>query len=432
MKLCSYSLSLIFLLPVGALRAQQAPTAAPPADPDEGQTAPSTDQTPPASSGDKRADAYFDFTMAHYYEQLYEMSSRSEDADRAIDFYKKAFDLDPDSDVIGEQLSEMYFQAQRIRDAVLEAQSIIQRDPQNVSARRLLARIYVRTLGDLSDTSGQMDTVRLAIEQYEQILKLDPTDTESALWLARLYRLSDQAPRAEEILRGVLTREPENEAAMDQLTQLLLDQKRGTEAVAMLQEMLKRAPSAHLYDLLGDAYAQQDDPANSEAAYRSAVELDPDEISHRRGLAQALLSEEKYPEALEQYQALSQMDSSDPENYLRLAEIYRQLHELDKAEQSILEAKQRAPGSLEVIYYEASIYEAEARFDDGIRVLSDAVASVKSESDYTPSRRRTLDSLRAIGPALQGSPELHRGSQHIHGNDSAWARRGPPRPSFAH
>jgi tetratricopeptide (TPR) repeat protein len=158
----------------------------------------------------------------------------------------------------------------------------------------------------------------------------------------------------------------------------------------MLEAVVKRSPSAHLYDLLGDAYTQQGDAARSEAAYRSAVELDPDEIGHRRGLAQALLSEEKYTEALEQYQALANMDSSDPENYLRLAEIYRQLHQLDKAEQSILEAKQRAPGSLEVIYYEASIYEAEARFDDGIRVLSDAVASEKAESDSTPSRRRTL------------------------------------------
>ena len=118
---------------------------------------------------------------------------------------------------------------------------------------------------------------------------------------------------------------------MDQLTQLLLDQKRGPEAITMLQAIVKRSPSAHLYDLLGDAYTQQGDAASAEAAYRSAVELDPDEISHRRGLAQSLLSEEKYSDALEQYQALANMDSSDPENYLRLAEIYRQLHQLGQS-----------------------------------------------------------------------------------------------------
>jgi tetratricopeptide (TPR) repeat protein len=391
MKLRPLSMALILILPACAFATPQASQPpAPAASSDSSQTPASESPSADTSNGDKRADAFFNFTMGHYYEQQYEMSSRSEDADKAIDYYKKAFELDPASDVIGEQLAEMYFQAQRIRDAVLEAQTIIQRDPKNTTARRLLARIYVRTLGDLNDTSNQPDTVRLAIEQYTEILKVEPTDTESALWLARLYRLSNQTDQAEATLRTVLAREPENEAAMDQLTQLLLDQKRGTEAVTMLQGIVKHAPTAHLYDLLGDAYTQQGDAAGAETAYRSAVELDPDEVSHLRGLAQSLLTEEKYSDALEQYLALTNMDSSDPENYLRLAEIYRQLHQLDKAEQAILEAKQRAPGSLEVIYYEASIYEAEARFDDAIRVLSDAVASEKAESDYTPSRRRTL------------------------------------------
>ena len=84
------------------------------------------------------------------------------------------------------------------------------------------------------------------------------------------------------------------------------------------------------------------------------------------------------------------MDADDPDNYLRLAEIYRQLKQLDKAEQNVLLAKQRAPNSLEVTYYEASIYEDQGRLDDSIRVLSDAVTAVKTESEFTPSRRRTL------------------------------------------
>ena len=116
----------------------------------------------------------------------------------------------------------------------------------------------------------------------------------------------------------------------------------------------------------------------------------PDDINHHKELAQTLLTEEKYPEALEQYQRLSQMDADDPDNYLRLAEIYRQMKQLDKAEQNVLLAKQRAPNSLEVTYYEASIYEDEGRLDDSIRVLSDAVTAVKTESEFTPSRRRTL------------------------------------------
>jgi tetratricopeptide (TPR) repeat protein len=66
------------------------------------------------------------------------------------------------------------------------------------------------------------------------------------------------------------------------------------------------------------------------------------------------------------------------------------MKQLDKAEQNILLAKQRAPNNLEVIYYEATIYEDQGRIDDSIRVLSEAVTAVKSESEFAPSRRRTL------------------------------------------
>ena len=114
-----------------------------------------------------------------------------------------------------------------------------------------------------------------------------------------------------------------------------------------------RRPLRGLWELLGDAYNQIHDLPNAEQAYRKAADAQPEEVSHRKGLAQTLLTEEKYPEALEQYQRLSQMDADDPDNYLRMAEIYRQLKQLDKAEQNVLLAKQRAPGSLEVIYYEA-------------------------------------------------------------------------------
>ncbi len=157
-----------------------------------------------ASQGDSatRAEAYYDFVMGHYYAQEYQITSRAEDVNKAIDFLKKAFTLDPSSQQIGDELAEIYYQSQRIRDAVVEAQSILSRDPDNLPARRLLARIYVRTLGDLSNTSGQRDTLAHAAEQYREILRLDPSDTDAALWLARLYRLQNEQAKAEGVLRA--------------------------------------------------------------------------------------------------------------------------------------------------------------------------------------------------------------------------------------
>jgi predicted Zn-dependent protease len=336
------------------------------------------------------SDAYYNFLMGHYFARQYEITTRAEDANKSIEFYKKAFALDSGSQQIGDELAEIYFQSQHISDAVKEAQSMLAKDPENLGAHRLLARIYVRTLGDMSDTSGQRETLARAAEQYREILRLDPADADAALWLARLDRLQNNHEQAESVLRTLLAREPENENGVEQLTQLLLDEGKSQEAITVLQGILQRAPTPRLWDMLGGAYTQTHDLEKAEQSYRKASEGQPDDINHRRGLAQALLSEEKYPEALEQYQRLSQMDVEDPDNYLRLAEIYKQLKQLDKAEQNVLLAKQRAPGRLEVIYYESSIYEAEGRFEDSIRVLSDAVAGVKSQSEFTPSRRRTL------------------------------------------
>lgn len=375
-------LSLVSLTAVASVGAHQA------------KRVPSAQVSPAASATDAaiatQADAYDNFVMGHYYAQEFQVSSHAEDANKAIDFLKKAFALDPNSQQIGDELAEIYYQSQRIREAVTEANGILARDPDNLPARRLLARIYVRTLGDLSNTSGQRDTITRAVEQYREIVRLDSADSDARLWLARLYRLQNEQEKAEAVLRSLLAREPANENGVEQLTQLLLDEGKSEEAVNSLQVILQRAPTPRLWELLGDAYNQIHDLPNAEHAYRKASESQPGDLNHHKELAQTLLAEEKFPEALEQYQGLVEMDADDADNYLRLAEIYRQMKQLDKAEQNILLAKQRAPNNLEVIYYEATIYEDQGRIDDSIRVLSEAVTAVKSESEFAPSRRRTL------------------------------------------
>jgi tetratricopeptide (TPR) repeat protein len=364
-----------------------------------GSQAPQADSQASSPAKDSaRAEAYYNFTMGHFYEQQYEATSRAEFATQAIDAYKKAYALDPKSPVIGERLAEMYWKAQRTHDAISEAQEILKRNPNNVPTRRLLGRIYLRSLGaagggqtEVTEASGgQSEFLPRAIEQYREIYRLEPTDSESALWLARLYRLHNDHDKAEEVLRGILKDDPENEAAVEQLTQLLLDQGKATDAVALLEGLTKRSPSPGLLDLLGDAYTQAKQLAKAEQAYRKAMALEPSELSHQRGLAQTLLAEEKYSDALAAYQKLADLMPDDPDVYLRIAQIYRELHELDKAEENLVKARQYSPGSLEVMYNEAMLYQAQGRYEDAIRVLSDAVTGIKGQSTVLPSRRRSL------------------------------------------
>jgi len=351
---------------------------------------PSPETPGPAKDKSPRADAYYNFTIGHFYELQYEQTSQPEYASRAIEAYKRAYAIDPKSPTIGERLAEMYWKAQRIREAVSEANEVLKRDPNDLPTHRLLGRIYLRSLGDINGAGVQQETVAKAIAEYSEVHRPDPTDQEAALWLARLYRIHNDPDKAEQVLNAMLKENPGNEAAVEQLTQLLLDENKADQAVKLLEGMTEDSSSPTLLDLLGDAYTQTHEYGKAEAAYRKAVDLDPSELSHLRGLGQTLLSEEKYEEALSVYQKLIDLMPDDSDNYLRIAQIYRELHQLDKAEENLLKARQYNPGSLEILYNEAMIYESQGRYDDAIRVLTDAVSGVKSQSNVLPSRRRSL------------------------------------------
>jgi len=340
-----------------------------------------------------RGDVYYYFTMGHVDEQQYELTGRAELATQAIEAYKKALELAPASPVIRERLAEIYAKSQRLREAVEQAQETLKSDPDNVDAHRLLARIYVRELGDLSAGEVQKETLEKAIAQFQEILKIQPDDVYSALWLARLYRFENKHSEAETVLRGLLARDAANGPALEQLSQLLMDEGRSQEAVKLLSDAAGESSSPEVYDLLGDAYSQAKDYAKAEDAYRKAVEEDPDDPGHLHGLAQALMAEDKYAEALEQFKRLTEIEPSTSENYLRIAQLYRRLGKFDQAEASLLRAKQLAPGSLEVLYNEALLYEDQGRYDDAVKVLSDAIAGMKSQSS----------SARNSGGAAAGS-----------------------------
>lgn len=338
-------------------------------------------------SDSSHADAYYYFTMGHLGEEEYELNASADVATESIESYKKALAIEPNSSVILERLAEIYAKSQHIRDAVLQAQEALKIDPDNVDAHRLLARIYVRTLGDMSAGEVQQENLTKATDQFQAILKTDPNDTYSLLWLARLYRFQNQHAEAEKVLRRILAHDSDSGPALEQLSQLLIDQGRSQEAIELLTRAAGDSASPDIYDLLGDAYSQAKDYPNAEKAYHEAVAGDPDDPGHRHGLAQALLSEDKYAEALEQFNKLAELEPGTSENFLRSAQLYRRLGQFEQAEASLARAKQLAPGSLEILYNEALLDEDQGRFDDAVKVLTDAIAGIKSQTggDGNPS-----------------------------------------------
>jgi len=364
--------ALFILLPLSA-SARQSPSGAASAAP---------------GSVDRKAQAYANYVLGHINQVQFEDTGDQEYAAKAIDYYKKALALDPDSVQIQLRMADTYAESEQLRDAVTTARSIIEKHPDNVDAHRLLARIYVRTLGEIGANTNQKQTLALAVEQYETILKLDPSDNEAGLWLARLYRFENRPGKAQKVLEQMLARNPANQQAIEQYAQILLDEGQTNQAIAQLSKSATQTDNPALYDLLGDAYKRVHDNAHAEQAYRRAVQLDPGDAGPLRRLASTLFDESKFDEAIPRYQQLTHIDPSDAANYLRLAEMYYQQKKYELAETSIAQAEQRAPDNLEVIYNQALIDEALNKYSDAVDALTGAIANLKQPSSGSVSNPR--------------------------------------------
>lgn len=352
-----------------------------------------------AAANSRDADLYYDVMMGHLQELEFENSGSADAADASIGYYKKALQIAPHASVILERLAEIEAKSQHMSEAIAAAQEALQSDPSSVDAHRLLARIYVRSLSDQAVGAAQQEDLTKAVQQFEAVLQLAPNDTYSALWLARLYGFENQPDQAEKVLRGVLQRDSENEPALDQLSQLLMDEGRSQEAIALLTKAVDDTSSPDLYGILGDAYSHDHDYVKAEAAYRKAIEGDPTDAGHRHGLAQALMAQEKYSEALAQFKKLTQLEPNSADNYLRMAELQRRLGQYDDAQSSLTHAQQLAPGSLEVMYHQALLDEDQNHDDQAAKVLSDALAALKAQGGSQPNTNAMTILYEQLGHA---------------------------------
>src|ERR1700733_7031285 len=133
----------------------------------------------PSQPPTDKAAAYYNFAMGHLYAELAGVyGNRSEYVGKAIDHYKQALKLDPGASFLFEELTDLYIQSGRLKDAVTEAQDILTKDPDNLDARRILGRIYTRMSGDAQQGKINEEMLHSAIEQCQKITAKDTKDVD--------------------------------------------------------------------------------------------------------------------------------------------------------------------------------------------------------------------------------------------------------------
>jgi len=345
-----------------------------------------------------RAAAYYNFAMGHLYAELAGMyGNRSEYVNKAIEHYKLAMKADPGASFLAQELTDLYIQAGRLSDAVLEAEDMLKGDPGSIEAHRILGRIYTRMIGDAAQNKINERMLRQAIEQYQKITEKDSKDTDAWVTLGRLHKLAQNSVEAEKAYKKALELDPDNEYALSGLANVYSDVGDTKTAIEMWRRLADQNPSPRILRALASAYEQVRDYSSAARTLRRALELAPKDPDIKRDLAENLLVSEQFDEALKLYQELADANPGDPQFQLRLSQIYRQQRDFPKAREAHQKAKALDPNSLEIRYNEVNLLEAEGKDNEAIAGLKEILNSTARESYAPPERSNRVILLERLG-----------------------------------
>ncbi|MBZ5593587.1 MAG: tetratricopeptide repeat protein [Acidobacteriia bacterium] len=341
------------------------------------------------SKASDKATAYYNFAMGHLYAELAgAFGNRSDYTNKAIDFYRQAMKLDPSASFLSEELTDLYIQAGRIKDAVTEAEDLLKQDPNNLDARRLLGRIYARLIGDPQQTRVNEDMLRRAIEQFQKVTEGDPKDVESWLMLGRLQRINHNSVEAEKDYKKVLDQDAGNEEALTGLAMVYSEVGDTKNAIEMLRQVTGKDPNPRTLSALASFYDQTRDFASAADIWKQALQMDPENTRIKRALAQDVFFTDHFDEALKLYNEIAAADPHDMQTQLRLSEIYRQKGDLTKARAALNKAKELDKDGLEARFEETYFFEAEGKPDEAIATLR-TMLNDSAKKNYTESEKNT-------------------------------------------
>ena len=349
------------------------------------------------ASADK-ADAYYHFALAHYYAEFVAQNGNRGDAlNKAIDNYKAAIKADPDAAFLSEELTDLYIQAGRSKDAVSDAEEALKKNPNDLAARRILARLYTRLISEGQQNKINEGMLKKAIEQYEKITSVDQKDMDSILWLARLYKASQNSVDSEKAYKKALAIDPNNEDALTGLALVYADLGDSKRASEMLRQVSDKNPNSRNLIQLAGFYEQMHELDLAAQTLQRALDMNPPNASElKRQIGRLQLKADKLDEALKTFQSLSKDDPQDAESWLRISQIYRQKKNLSEARVAANKATGVDGNNMEIRMNDVALLVDEGKMDDAITTLKGMVDQTRRASSPA-DRAARIELLERLG-----------------------------------
>lgn len=345
-----------------------------------------------------KAAAYYHAALGHLYSELAaQYGGRGEYLNKAIENYKLAMRNDPETGSLAQELAELYVQSGQIRSAVNEFEDAVKRNPDDLNARRILARLYTARIRDGQQNRMNEDMLKQAIAQYEKVGEKTPQDVDNWLMLGRLYKLAQNSVASEKAYKKALEAQPDNEDALTGLAMVYSDLGDTVSASQMLKRVVAKNPSLRTLMALAAAYEQMKEFRHAADAYKQALDLNKDNTDLKRAYGEALFKADDLAAAKTVFEEVGAEDQNDLLSALRLSQIYRQQRDFAKAREYALKATHLDPNNLEIQYNEVSLLEAEGKTSEAISRLKEILAGMDKRPSTTGEKANRAILLERLG-----------------------------------
>jgi len=236
-----------------------------------------------------------------------------------------------------------FIEQKRPRGAVLELKKVLQEEPDNGQARRLLGSAHL-LLGELDDAENQLSRARRLGEdeagvsvdlgevwrqqrRYLKIIReIEPKNTWPLVLRIRAMILQANAllalgefSKAHQAFEDALALQPDNVEAVVGLVRVQQNTEDAVKSNAALDAALLIAPDhPRLLGLSADLAFKIGDYGAAASAYRRLKSISPDNMAARVGLAQALMATDFFDDALAELNTVLKRRPKHPDAlYLR-------------------------------------------------------------------------------------------------------------------
>ena len=342
--------------------------------------------------------------LASAYWRKYVETRDASFARSAVDAAQRASRIDPSQIEVRYALATIYQGSGRPDDAIAELSAIVEQQPTNENAHRML--------GDVYRSRGRRDE---AIAQYRKALTVRPD-----YWVT--YRSIAQAQLG-------AARYDEALAAAQRVTALQPDSPIGYQLVGTIdaakgdlqaatrsfEESIKRGGSPATYSTLGTVYYLQGRYADAVVAYREAISRRPNSALTQRNLGDALRQLDRgdearaaYADAIRLYDADLTVNPRDAVAIATRATCLSRTFRMKDALSDSERALRLAPDNPDVLYERTLVLLAAGRRNDAIAAAVRAAAAgyslelLKGDADVAPLTRDPRFQTLTAGPAASG------------------------------